>query len=348
MRGFSFLAFVGLTILMWGVYGPVLHLGQEALGDGQRLSRWQPFMCVGMAYFLVAVLYPAIMLRREGVGNWAPAGILWSFLAGVIGAVGALGIILAFMFGGSPVFIMPLVFGFAPVINTLVSMLMTRTIHQASLIFYLGVLVVAIGAAGVMFFKPVPETTSRMPQPTASQTSSPKDASIAPDSRAAGDQHFGWMVASVVLTALCWGSYGPVLHKGQTRMGGSRLRPLLFVGLAYFAIAVAVPLLLRGVLPPDPGPWNQQGILWSLIAGTAGAVGALGIIYAFHFGGKPLSIMPLVFGGAPVINTLISTMADRTLSQLSYAFYISLFLVIAGAVTVLSNAPSGTTKRAQE
>ena len=54
---------------------------------------------------------------------------------------------------------------------------------------------------------------------------------------------------SIALAALCWGSYGPILHKGQMKMAGSRLRPFLCVGLAYFVIAVLLPLPLRPVLP---------------------------------------------------------------------------------------------------
>jgi drug/metabolite transporter (DMT)-like permease len=358
MRGFSFLFFVALTILMWGIYGPVLHVGQEQLGDGQQLSRWNPFICVGVAYFLIAVVYPLIMIPREGKGNWAPAGIFWSFSAGAVGAIGALGIILAFMFGGTPVFVMPLVFGFAPVINTMVTMLMSRTIREASLVFYLGVLVVAIGGAGVMFFKPKPpRETAMLVQPLQEQVATAETSDAAPadplpesvtDSDGNNSRNFWWMVAAVVLTALCWGSYGPVLHKGQARMGGSRLRPFLFVGLAYFVIAVALPLILGNFLPPDPGQWNTSGVLWSLAAGAAGAIGALGIIYAFNFGGKPIFVMPLVFGGAPVVNTLTSTISDQLFNQLTYPFFISLFLVIAGAVTVLTTAPRGKPKPTPE
>ena len=406
MRGFSFLIFVALTILMWGIYGPVLHVGQEALGDGQRLSRWNPFICVGVAYFLIAVVYPVFMIPRETQGKWSPSGIFWSFFAGSIGAIGALGIILAFIFGGSPVFIMPLVFGFAPVINTVVTMSMSRTIGQASMVFYLGVLVVAIGGAGVMVFKPKPpvktsmavstlqeesdtkqeasnnqEATQKPATPPAAETNEPSatgtadpttentkadDATaesksgepktsdavttanptdeIAETIKPKNEKNFLWMICSIALTALCWGSYGPVLHKGQAKMGGSRLRPFLFVGLAYFVIAVALPLMLQNYLPADPGQWNLTGILWSLAAGAAGAVGALGIIYAFNFGGKPIYIMPLVFGGAPVVNTLTSTIADQTYNQLEWPFYLSLFLVIAGAVTVLTTAPRSKPK----
>ena len=355
MRGFSFLFFVGLTILTWGIYGPVLHEGQAALGDGKSLSRWNPFICVGVAYFLIAVVYPLIMIPKESQGNWSPSGIFWSFFAGAIGAIGALGIILAFMFGGKPIFVMPLVFGFAPVINTIVTMLMGRTVREASMIFYVGVLVVAIGGAGVMFFKPKPpakaaavvtqvESATGQTSAEQSETNSDEQASELAKNESEESSNFFWMIGSIVLTALCWGSYGPVLHKGQAKMGGSRLRPFLFVGLAYFVIAVALPIILQGFLPPDPGQWNVNGVVWSLAAGAAGAIGALGIIYAFNFGGKPIYVMPLVFGGAPVINTFTTTIAQQTIGELSYPFYISLSLVIFGAVTVLTNAPRGKPK----
>ena len=49
---------------------------------------------------------------------------------------------------------------------------------------------------------------------------------------------FVLQLASIATSIVCWGAYGPVLHKGQAAMQHSRLRPLLCVGLAYFAIAV--------------------------------------------------------------------------------------------------------------
>jgi hypothetical protein len=355
MGNLRFLFFVFLTIAAWGIYGPVLHNGQEAMGTGPRdLSRWRPLVCVGLAYFLIAVVYPLVMIPREGKGNWSPSGMFWSFFAGVVGAVGALGIILAFMFGGKPVYVMPLVFGFAPVINTFVTALMARTIRQASVTFYLGVLIVAIGGAGVMFFKPAPvvkhslatELTAALAgyQEEGGAVSDVPKTSATPltsTGSVPSPWHTWFMFGSIALTAFCWGSYGPVLHKGQAKMGGSRLRPFLFVGLAYLVVAVILPVVFWQWLPPDPGDWNTNGVIWSLLGGAVGAGGALGIIYAFNFGGKPVTIMPLVFGGAPVINTLVTTVADNSFGNLETGFYISLFLVIAGAVTVLINAPRG-------
>jgi hypothetical protein len=311
-------AAVLLSILSWGLYGPVLHIGQEAMGH----SSLRPFICVGLAYFLVAVVVPLLVLRaRSETGKWTLTGTFWSVMAGAVGAFGALGIVCAFRFGGKPVYVMPLVFGCAPVVNTLVTTIMTRTYRQISPAFLTGILLVAAGAAGVLFFKPG--------QPSVNALDSILGLSIR-DSLL--------VLVSIAFTALCWGAYGPVLHKGQAAMAGSRLRPFLCVGLAYFAIAVVVPFAVLGVWV-EPGQWTLVGSLWSLAAGGAGALGALGIILGFNFGGKPIYVMPLVFGGAPVVNTFTTIIKRATLEGIPPLFYLSLLLVIAGAVTVLVCAP---------
>jgi hypothetical protein len=63
-------------------------------------------------------------------------------------------------------------------------------------------------------------------------------------------------------------------------------------------------------------------------------VGALGIILAFNYGGKPVFVMPLVFGGAPVVTTMWSR-------HFGAGFLAGLMVVIAGAVIVLVTAPKG-------
>jgi hypothetical protein len=141
---------------------------------------------------------------------------------------------------------------------------------------------------------------------------------------------------SIGMTAVCWGGYGPVLHTGQMKMEGSRLRPFTCVGLSYFGVAVIIPLILLGGAAADV--WNFTGTVWSLGGGTAGALGALGIIYAFNFGGKPIYVMPLVFGGAPVVNTFYTIVAKGA-GDVSLVFFVALAMVALGAVTVLVFAP---------
>ncbi len=371
MRSFlHVLPFIAMTVLCWGNYGPLMHEGQF----GMEKSSFRPFICVGMAYFVIAVVVPWLILRFRGEkGNWTFKGTAWSLLAGAVGAVGALGIILAFKFRGSPVYVMPLVFGLAPVVNTFVNMLMTRTYNEARPVFYAGVIIVATGAAGVMFFKPTATDVTIEPPKAGPETDGPititqlnvKDSSktvwtaesyeaLRSDSKYAtayklflkkkgpDPSQFMLVLASIGMTALCWGSYGVVLHHGQAKMHGSRLRPFLCVGLSYFGIAVVVPLFVLSAWN-EPGQWlpdgNPSGIFWSLGAGAAGAIGALGIILAFNFGGKPIYVMPLVFGGAPVINTFTTLVVEGTWSQVQLPFYVSLLMVILGAVTVLVFAP---------
>ncbi len=339
MRGFTFLIFVFLTICCWGIYGPVLHEGQVKLGESGQLSRWKPMIFVGLAYFLIAVIYPSIVLYTKGEqGKWSPGGFFWSFVAGAIGALGAFGIILAFNYGGKPVFVMPLVFGCAPVVNTIVTMLMSRTVKEAALFFYIGVLVVAIGGAGVMLFKPAEDKHAKAEKTDDESKQSESKTEVTETKNS--DNNSIFMIGAIAMTALCWGAYGPVLHKGQAKMQGSKLRPFLCVGLAYFVLGVLVPIPLLG---NDPGSWDSvSGCFWSLVAGTVGAFGALGIIYAFNFGGKPIFVMPLVFGCAPVINTLSTTISKGLWDNIDYRFLISLCLVILGAVTVLVTAPRKT------
>jgi hypothetical protein len=316
--------FIALTALCWGVYGPVLHEGQHGMGgevgDKHVNSLWRPFTCVGLAYFGIAVLVPAILLTTRGEqGHWSATGTVWSLAAGAAGAIGALGIILAFKNHGNPLYVMPLVFGGAPVVNTFYTMFMSKTYKQVNPIFVAGLILVITGALTVLIFKP---------------------------GRAAAGQalegfDFIWVACSVATTALSWGVYGPVLHKGQSAMGGSKLRPLMCVGLAYFVIAVVVPLAaIFGAGAEEHGTFtNLSGTLWSLAGGAAGAIGALGIIMAFNFGGKPIYVMPLVFGGAPVINTLTTLISKPPSEAPGAIFYAGLIIVAVGAVTVLIFAP---------
>ncbi|MCE9603900.1 MAG: hypothetical protein K8U03_03255 [Planctomycetia bacterium] len=320
MRDFVLvLASIALTAVMWGVYGPIMREGQAAMSRDHLL----PFVWVGLAYFVIAVVVPGVLLRLWGEkGTWTAKGFAWSFIAGVAGALGALGIILAFTFNGHPSYVMPLVFGGAPVVNTFTTMYLTKTYKQANPLFFAGLILVVVGALVVLIFKPGP---------------------TAIHGRETVVDMFK-VSMSILLTVVSWGIYGPLLHKGQMLMSGSRMRPLICVGLAYLVVAVVVTSGIVHVLEGAEG-WNKmtvQGAAWSFGGGAAGALGALGIILAFTFGGKPVYVMPLVFGVAPVVNTLVTIgpgLANGTIGAISPLFFAGLIIVIAGAATVLIFAP---------
>src|SRR5207249_3696611 len=106
-------------------------------------SQWRPFMCVGLAYFGIAVLVPGILLNMgKEAGRWSFAGTVWSLVAGAAGAIGALGIILAFQNHGNPIYVMPLVFGGAPVVNTFLTMWMAKSYKEAGPVFIAGLILV--------------------------------------------------------------------------------------------------------------------------------------------------------------------------------------------------------------
>jgi hypothetical protein len=344
------LAAIALTACCWGAYGPVLHFGREAMHSSLR-----PFVCVGAAYFLIAVLIPAAILGGWGErGSWTAKGIVWSLLAGAAGALGALGVILALGFGGRPIYVMPLVFGGAPVVNTLLTALMNRAFDQLKAPFLAGLLLVVTGAVTVLVFKPQAAGHAAPAPAAASVAAGGTDAGAAADAVAGAErpartverkaERLVEVLLATLMALLCWGAYGPVLHRGQGAMGGSRLRPLLCIGAAYFLIAVLVPLALLGPMG-DSGTWQFGGTVWSLAAGSLGALGALGTILAFNLGGKPFTVMPVVFGCAPVINTLTTLALTRTPTTAVSPFFLAGMLVVAvGAATVLAFGPRGHAK----
>lgn len=326
------LAAIGLTAMCWGMYGPVLHFGREDMHSPLR-----PFVCVGIAYFVIAVLVPSLLLLKGEKGAWTTKGVVWSLLAGVAGACGALGVILALHFGGKPIYVMPLVFGGAPVINTLLTAAMNKAFDQLKAPFLAGLLLVITGAVTVLVFKP------HSPPPVAAAAATVGGEIAAPAKPAVERkaERLVAVLASIALAMVSWGSYGPVLHRGQAGMQGSRLRPLICIGVSYFLIAVLVPLALLVPLG-DTGQWNANGILWSLGAGSLGAIGALGTILAFTLGGKPFTVMPVVFGCAPVINTLTTlALNDTPLDTISPFFLAGMLVVAVGAATVLAFGPRG-------
>jgi len=336
------LSFV-ITILAWGVYGPVLHWGQHEMSTIGRYARMRPFVCVGMAYFAIGVVVPAIVLKLKGEsGQWTIKGIMYSLSGGALGAVGALGIIMAFTFGGKPVYVMPLVFGGAPVVNSFLTIYMAKRLKDIGPIFLAGLVMVVLGAVTVLINQPSSKAAKTQAKVVETQAdSSTAEAHDAAKPAAKPMRDFLLQIVSIASIIVCWGAYGPVLHKGQAAMNHSRLRPLLCVGLAYFAIAVVVPEFWLTVYD-EPSQYTWNGTIWSLAAGGAGAIGALGIIMAFNFGGKPVYVMPLVFGGAPVVNTLFTTTASGLWGSIPPLFYSGLILVIAGAAMVLVFAPKGS------
>ena len=142
--------FVAGAVLSWGAYGAMLHQGQTQLGNPLKA-----LLCVGVAYFLMGVIVPIAGLSAQGgLSEFNTGGLITATAAGALGAAGAACIIWAFKAGGLPVYVMPLVFAGAPIVNVIVTMMIHPLKSAINPLLYAGFLLAAIGAGMVLYFRP--------------------------------------------------------------------------------------------------------------------------------------------------------------------------------------------------
>jgi hypothetical protein len=162
-----------LAGLAWGVYVPLI-----AQGGKELKSSYASFLCVGAAYFVIAVLLPLVMLwymstqpphaPPPGMPPLDyPTGITLATLAGATGAIGALCVIFAtFEFKGPRIYVAPVIFATAPVINTIVSLFwhpiagpfaFGPPTEEPHWLLYVGIVAAGLGAGMVLFAKELTE-----------------------------------------------------------------------------------------------------------------------------------------------------------------------------------------------
>lgn len=167
----------------------------------------------------------------------------------------------------------------------------------------------------------------------------------------------------VVLAGLSWGTYVPIIFYGGTELTtkpgtiGGRLASILCVGMAYFVMAVVVPIALMGTREDARPEWKLNGLIFSGLAGVMGAVGAICVIFASKAavdqakleGVNPATyriyIAPLIFCLAPMINTMLSLIWHpkagepwhfaNPLESLSWKLGLGILLIAAGVFLVL-------------
>jgi uncharacterized membrane protein len=168
----TWMAFVVGAVLSWGVYVPVLHEGQATMGGGSpSAGAIRAFLCVGVAYFVTAVVIPLIALQfnvaggetldfKTKAGELNSRALTFSTLGGIAGAAGALCIIFSIKNGGKPLYVAPLVFAGAPIVNAIVSILWhppeegSRPEYLPGwIMFGAGLLLAAVGAGLVLYSK---------------------------------------------------------------------------------------------------------------------------------------------------------------------------------------------------
>lgn len=146
----GWVVFVAGAVISWGLYGALLYQGQVQLGNPLKA-----LLCVGVAYFLIGILVPVAGLSAQGgFSGFNSSGLMLATIAGALGAAGAVCIIWAFRTGGIPLYVMPLVFGGAPIVNVVYSMIVHPPKAAPNPLLYVGFVLASIGAGMVLYFRP--------------------------------------------------------------------------------------------------------------------------------------------------------------------------------------------------
>ncbi len=145
-----------VAALCWGLYGPTLTNARSPM---REWGPFKPYLFIGIAYFVFAVVCGSLMMRFafndnfDYTGKYMPA-MKWGFLAGCLGAMGALGLTFSLTKAqGSPSYVMPIVFGGAVTVNAIAAYISHSGQHVNPLM-WLGMLFVAVGICLTAGFTP--------------------------------------------------------------------------------------------------------------------------------------------------------------------------------------------------
>lgn len=183
------IAFVIGAGLCWGTYVPLIAFGGKSLaaspsGVGNRLAA---IMCVGGAYVLLAVVIPLVIFMINGTTNLKITnnGLFFSSMAGVAGALGAICVVFATASASveDRLYIAPVIFALAPIINSICSLFWHPTPENAwhfdapkvapNILFYAGILMAAAGTFLVLYSKEASEAAAaKKPAPSATVSES--------------------------------------------------------------------------------------------------------------------------------------------------------------------------------
>ncbi len=172
--------FAAMTALFWGVYGPALGNAQTRVPPPEGWSSFKPYMFVGLAYLVLGVGGGVLGMLAKG-DSFSYAGdhfmpAKWGFLAGCVGALGALSLTSAMMISkGNAALVMPIVFGGAVSVTAIVSAIRLRGHVNISPLLWVGMALVAVGI--VIVARNTPH--GHMPKPPSASGDAP--AAMSPD-----------------------------------------------------------------------------------------------------------------------------------------------------------------------
>ncbi len=145
-----------LVALCWGMYGPTLS---NARSPSKEWGPFKPYVFIGVAYLVIAIIGGSLMMKFafndnfDFTGKYYPA-MKWGFLAGCLGALGALALTFSLTkAGGQPAYVMPIVFGGAVTVNAIAAYLKFQD-ADISPMMWVGMMLVAVGICLTAYHTP--------------------------------------------------------------------------------------------------------------------------------------------------------------------------------------------------
>ena len=143
--------------LCFGLYGPTLA---NARSVNREWGPFKPYLFIGVAYLVIAIFGGAAMMKLvfndsfDYTGKYFPA-MKWGFLAGCLGALGALALTFSLTkAGGRPAYVMPIVFGGAVTVNAIAAYLSLHPGEKVNPLMWFGMLLVVLGICLTAGFTP--------------------------------------------------------------------------------------------------------------------------------------------------------------------------------------------------
>ena len=154
--------FAVLVACCWGLYGPTLSKSRSPTGEW---GPYKPYVFIGVAYLVIAIAGGAVMMKLGGViglptdnfdySGDASRASKWGFLAGSLGAFGAMFLTFAVVkTKGNPALVMPVVFGGAVTVNAIASFVSMQDRTGVNPLLWLGMAITAVGICLVAAYTP--------------------------------------------------------------------------------------------------------------------------------------------------------------------------------------------------
>ena len=163
------------TAIFWGCYGPTIGNAQAPRIDGRPLwTPFKPYVFIGIAYLVIAIAGGLVMMKIKGdtfsYSGQHFATAKWGFLAGALGAAGALCLTTAMMTSrGNALLVMPIVFGGAVSVTALVSALRLHGETTINPLLWVGMVLTVIGVVIVAMNTPHGHAPSPSPSSAPSE-----------------------------------------------------------------------------------------------------------------------------------------------------------------------------------